>query len=240
GNDMNLSQAEKDRLLNFIGYGSLQAPIWFLGMEEGTGGSRDPEAIETNIRTRARHFQPVDDLVETHQHWDYDIPSQRKFTQVWLWMAKLTRGTQGAADWPDTENAKHYVRESLGRQDGDTLLTELLPLPSPSMNFWPYETLYPTRADYLNAVLPARQRTLRMLIQKYQPRCVIAYGSQYHRYYKALFASAEWHRLPTKKAIEHCRFGHSLVVLMPFFGNGGLSTHDARTVIDVSRAHCPG
>jgi len=40
-----LSDDELEHLLNFIGYGNLDADVWFLGMEEAGGG-------EVNIRTR--------------------------------------------------------------------------------------------------------------------------------------------------------------------------------------------
>ncbi len=38
-----LTDSELDHLLNFIGYGTLDADVWFLGMEEAGGG-------EANIR----------------------------------------------------------------------------------------------------------------------------------------------------------------------------------------------
>jgi len=34
---MNPEDIDIDRLLSFIGYGSLSAPLWFLGMEESLG-----------------------------------------------------------------------------------------------------------------------------------------------------------------------------------------------------------
>lgn len=228
---MNLSLEERDRLLNFIGYGNLDAPIWFLGMEEGTGGNTDPVVIETNIRTRAEHFQPIEDLVESHRHFDYDIPSQRKFTQVWLWMAKLVRNLEGESDWQDTEKAKHYVRNNLGRRLGTTLLTELLPLPAPSISYWPYDQLWKTRKDYVITILPQRQTLLRNLINERRPRVVFAYGSQYHDHYRQVFERAQWRLLSTKKHIEMGKTETTMAILIPFFGNGGLSHDDAAIVI---------
>ena len=54
-----LSDAELEHLLNFIGYGRLDADIWFLGIEEAGGG-------EANIRTRLK-FRPVKDNAEAHK-----------------------------------------------------------------------------------------------------------------------------------------------------------------------------
>jgi hypothetical protein len=48
------SVAELDHILNSIGYGRLDADVWFLGMEEAGGGG------EVNIRTHLK-IQPVRD-----------------------------------------------------------------------------------------------------------------------------------------------------------------------------------
>jgi len=41
-----IAPAEKNKLLDFIGYGRLDAPVWILGMEEAGGG-------EENLKIRA-------------------------------------------------------------------------------------------------------------------------------------------------------------------------------------------
>jgi hypothetical protein len=63
-----LTDPEQEHLLSFIGYGRLDADVWFMGMEEAGGG-------EANIRTRLK-FRPVMDNAEahkmlgvTHLHW---------------------------------------------------------------------------------------------------------------------------------------------------------------------------
>ncbi|MGB3715132.1 MAG: hypothetical protein WA996_11950 [Candidatus Promineifilaceae bacterium] len=50
---------ELEHLLNFIGYGTLDADVWFLGMEEAGGG-------EANVRTRLK-FRPVEDNAEVRR-----------------------------------------------------------------------------------------------------------------------------------------------------------------------------
>ena len=64
-----LSDAELDHLLGFIGYRTLDADDWFLGMEEAGGG-------EANLRTRLK-FRKVEDNAEAHRklgvphlHWE--------------------------------------------------------------------------------------------------------------------------------------------------------------------------
>jgi hypothetical protein len=65
---MALQNEELEHLLDFVGYGRLDAPVWFLGMEEAGGG-------EQNIRTRLK-FRTVEDCAEAHRtlgiihrHW---------------------------------------------------------------------------------------------------------------------------------------------------------------------------
>ena len=50
---------EVEKLLSFIGYGNLSAPVWFLGMEEAGGG------IE-NLRNRLK-FDVIEDLYQGHK-----------------------------------------------------------------------------------------------------------------------------------------------------------------------------
>jgi hypothetical protein len=63
-----LTDEQLDYLLDFIGYGTLAADVWFLGMEEAGGG-------EDNIHTRL-NFRTVEDCAKAHKllgvtklHW---------------------------------------------------------------------------------------------------------------------------------------------------------------------------
>lgn len=235
---MKLSAEQKTRLLNFIGYGRLETPLWFLGMEEGIGGQAGLAQVEQNILTRAAHFQSVEDLATSHDHFDYDVRVQNKFTHVWLWMAKLTRALlHQASDWQDVQQAKDYIRTKLGRANGETLLTELLPLPALGLGHWIYED-WASREVYTREILPIRQQQLRQLINTYKPRYMLAYGSQYHPYYKHLLPTdTNWIKLADTKRIEIGYNGQTAFVLMPFFGQGALGTADAQRLIDYLASH---
>ena len=84
-----LTDSEIEHLLEFIGYGTLDADVWFLGMEEAGGG-------EENIRTRLR-FRPVEDNAEahkmlgvTHLHW-----GRRKIQRTWRGMCHIMLRLEG-------------------------------------------------------------------------------------------------------------------------------------------------
>src|SRR4051794_15800073 len=48
-----LSCGEARRVLEFIGYGRLSAPFWFIGLEEGLGKQDDIDWVH-NLKARAR------------------------------------------------------------------------------------------------------------------------------------------------------------------------------------------
>jgi hypothetical protein len=179
---MILQDNELEHLLRFVGYGRLDALVWFLGMEEAGGG-------EQNIRTRLK-FRFVEDCAEAHQllgitkhHW-----GKRVIQRTWRGMCYIMLKLENKST--DAESIRCYQAESLGRFGGQTLLVELMPIPKPNIGAWGYEKLIPqftSREDYYQKVKPRRLAYLRNLLDKYQPRIVVGYGKSYWAEYKALF-----------------------------------------------------
>ena len=151
--DHGLSKEELERALKFEGYGKKTAPYWFLGMEEG-GGS-----IEELLK-RVRLFDPVEYLHSSHAKIGLEDTMYRH-VPTWRIMSKLTTALQGTPGWQKTSSAREYQATRLGRADGDTFLTELMPLPCPSVGAWPYPSIFPTRDEYNAAVRPGRVSWLR-------------------------------------------------------------------------------
>jgi len=164
-----ISPDEFNIILNFIGYGNLNAPLWFLGIEEGLGKRYKAEhwSYEWEIRMRAS-WSPVMDLHAAHEmlkdhYWD-----SGQCSWVWVVMAQLAPGIlHRASDWMDSDQANHYIINELGRSTGATLLREALPLPKHYRRHWPYQELYPDREDYKQAVLPYRIDLWMRLIEMY-------------------------------------------------------------------------
>lgn len=117
-------------------------------MEEG-GGS-----IE-QLRLRARTFNPVKDLYSAHVNLGFDITG---YVPTWRVMLKLIMAMQGDPGWQETASAQEYQATKLGRTQGDTFLTELMPLPCPNTKEWPYESTCPSRDEYNAMVRPGRIR----------------------------------------------------------------------------------
>ena len=204
-----LTDAELDYLLHFIGYGRLDADVWFLGMEEAGGG-------DENIRTRLR-FRPVEDNAEahkllgvTHLHW-----GRRKIQRTWRGMCYIMLRLDGRE--PTRENIRSYQAEKLGRFGGNTLLTELMPLPKPKVKRWDYEELIPqfaSREEYYRVVKPRRIGYLRALITEHRPRVVVCYGKAFWSDYRELFEGSTFEQ---EGLFQTAAFDNTLVVLTGHF-----------------------
>ena len=177
-----LRNDQLNHLLKFVGYGRLDADIWFLGMEEAGGG-------EENIRARL-NFKQIEDNAKAHKtlgitkhHW-----GKRIIQRTWRGMCYIMLRLEGIE--PTTDNIRNYQAEKLGRFSGNTLLYELMPIPKPNISKWGYKELMPqfaSREDYYTKIKPYRIKLLKELSVKYEPKAIIAYGKSYWQDYKELF-----------------------------------------------------
>ena len=178
----------KQRLLAFLGYGRLDAPVWFLGMEEAGGGEEQ--------LLRRSEFEHVEDLRDAHRTLGITRFHERpRYLQpVWNKMCEVMLRIEGNPS-PTTEERRAYQAERLGRSDGNSLLLELLPIPKPSIHAWNYPLTFPEYPDvdsYRRALLPPRIKLISRTIQAYQPRVVIAYGKAYWPDYQQTLEPADF------------------------------------------------
>jgi len=168
--------------LKFIGYGSINADYWFLGMEEGGGD-------ENNIRIKVK-FKPIEDCAEAHQALGitkYHI-GNKVIQRTWWGMCKVMLMLQNKD--ADRESIRDYQVEKLGRSKENTLLCELMPLPKLKLKIWEYSTLIPqyaSRKAYYEKVKPERIKVLRSLYEKNPPKVIIAYGKKFWSDYRQIF-----------------------------------------------------
>jgi len=182
-----ITDNELEHLLNFVGYGKLDADVWFLGMEEAGGG-------ESNIRSRLK-FRQVEDCADAHRILGITKHhSGRKIIQrTWRGMCYIMLRLEGKEI--DTESIRNYQADFLGRFQGTSLLCELLPIPKPSINDWGYENFisqYSSRDEYYQVVKPRRVKFFQNLINEYRPKAVIGYGKKYWKDYQALFPNIKF------------------------------------------------
>lgn len=157
--------------------------MWFVGMEQGGGGSQDELQKRLDawaLRGRGR----FDDLYEYclaigEPRWTRPHPP---IQSTWKHLIRLALVSMG--EEPDIGSIRRFQSEALGRRSGDTCLIELLPLPARNLSTWGYDkwTTLPeltSRRGYLLDLGARREAGLRKLIDEYAPRTVVFYGLGY-------------------------------------------------------------
>ncbi|WP_313316131.1 hypothetical protein [Pulveribacter sp.] len=204
-----LSNNEFNHLTNFLGYGEISAPVWFLGIEESTDNA---EIIRRRIS-----FQAVEDCKEAHEklgitkHHEGDRTIQR----TWAYLCRLMLILHNT-DPRDTEAVRTYQAEQLGRKNGETFLGDLLPIPSKSNGDWDYENFLPqysNRQDYETDILPKRISLWKTQIRTHRPRVVMCYGKKYWPTYKQLFPDAIFNG---DSVVAHAEAGDQVFILTHF------------------------
>ena len=115
------------------------------------------------------------------------------------------------------ENIPGYRAEKLGRFGGNTLLTELMPIPKPKVRRWDYEELipqYPSREDYYQIVKPRRIKYLTGLIEDHQPKVVVCYRKAFWKECRELFGQSAFEQ---EGQFQNAACGDSRVFLKPRF-----------------------
>jgi hypothetical protein len=239
GHQLSLSDDAIKRVVGFLGYGRASAPVWFIGLEEGLGDAKDDEAI-INLKARTQ-FERTMDLAVAHRALreggePIEIETKDTFTQVWVWMAKIMRSRAGNVDWQDTEAAKTYIRQHLGRRNGETFLTEVSPIPSRKQrDKWLLEWFQKKLPD-LDQMLKKRRESLYDLFRRHNPSLVVCYGSgdTARRSFQEMLSPTSWEtfaELEGKRRTLIEASPNRRVLLLPFFGNGHMKHSVIETLI---------
>lgn len=189
-----------DRLESFIGYGRADAPIVFLGMEEGG----DNDRLHDDLIGRSRSDQFA------------EIAHQRTTQRTWRVMCDLMLRRSGV-EAPTAAQRLAYQQDRLGKREGETLVAELMPYPSRRASDWPkiYEQRFTTRPRYLSDLAPKRRDLLRDLLRSSPRELIVCYGKAHWRHYRAIFDLQP--KLGPSPQIEIGNWGSARVALAPHF-----------------------
>lgn len=180
---------------SFYGFGSWDAPVWFVGYEEG-GGDLPEEVAEKfdyfynltpagspllcDLRDLYRHVAfrtdgPRASLFTTL--YDYRFGDHAVLHGIWKNLIAFTHGYQGR-ELPDL---LRYQKNDFTRTS--EALIALYPLPSPHNHAWyyswldlPQKSMLKTRKLYEEQVYQQRIQTILRRIQEHKPRVVLLYG----------------------------------------------------------------
>lgn len=214
-----------ERIENFIGFGNIDAPVVFIGMEEGL---KSPDDLLGDLLIRSTYETAVMDLKEAHsgiagteRYFDPDTAPRQP---TWRVMADLMLRRGGEVN-PNGNDRRRYRALYLGRADSSTLLTELLPYPHPKARDWLYERFgrYLTRSDYEQDMLPMRRELLRRTLALAPRELVVCYGKKHWEHFEQLFPEITWHDdAPYRVGAT----GDTRVVLTTHFSDRGFNTDD--------------
>jgi hypothetical protein len=212
-----------ERIETFIGFGRHDAPVVFIGMEEGL---RSRDELNGDLLIRSSYDRAIMDLKEAHRGIAgterYLDPDRAPVQRTWRVMADLMLRLGGMTD-PSKEDRRRYQTLRLGRSDGETLLTEFLPYPSPGVRDWLYERYgrYNTRETYIAEMLPLRLNLLRSVLAEAPRELVVCYGKTHWWQYECLFPDTEW---CTKDKYRVGEGESTRIVLAPHFVSRGFNS----------------
>jgi hypothetical protein len=178
-----LLQAYRD---TFYGYGNYKGRYWFVGMEEGGGGSVE-EITKKLSAWKGRGRRELESFGEYSSETIISkyFTDQPKSQATWNKLIRILLSIEGGT--PTLDAVKTYQATHWGRSDSNNCLLELLPLPSPSMGKWLYghHSLIPylsTREVYGNHLAEQRALHIKSRVDEYKPYVVVFYS--FHGWYQ--------------------------------------------------------
>ena len=176
----------QNRIKNFWGYGNLESPVWFVGMEEGLNPTTDTE--ELDIRFKAADGKETIDMRRDMSHLVGHMKWFRKDSPIqttWKYPIALYLYLKNHKI-PTKEEIREHQGLILGdKEKKESTTIELMPLPSQKTHesTWLYKDYgvlgLDSREEYLNTYKPKRVQELKYLIEKYSPKLVIFYSIGY-------------------------------------------------------------
>lgn len=168
---------------SFLGFGNFHADIWFIGMEQGGGGTYE-DLYRRLSAWENRGKRVLEDVRDYH----YAIGIEKFFREpvflqrTWGHLIRIFLSMNSKP--VDLPNIKDFQKNLFAREEGSTCIMELMPLPSPSTAKWLYSQwsildYLRTRESYFRRVLPDRIKLIRSKIDTYKPPFVVFYGLTY-------------------------------------------------------------
>ena len=210
---MTTTANERFRILNeFIGSGTLPAPIWFIGIEEAGGWNEDPEKDRESYDNYTRRWFPAErGKIEKEAEG-------RGYTKIYDIMSKLVAAITNPGH-PNFPGWKEYRNKKLIQADGITFHANLFPLGKKSVGEWPdhYKNLFglgkEDRSEYERMVTNDRFPRLRSAWEDAAPVITVCFGFSNWRDFENLLKPAE-----PPEEFDNCKlYKKSGVVLTRFF-----------------------
>ncbi|MBA5628706.1 hypothetical protein [Moheibacter lacus] len=218
----------QNRIENFFGYGNLNSPIWFIGIEEGFRvRDRYQNGIDLlKLRFERTYNQNSIDVVggmegvSDHLKWYQNATeiqdTYKRLIQILLqWRGQPIDDSSVLGVFNDNVNG-------LGRINSDNAILELLPLPNPDLGQWIYEEYAEGDLDFLRdrktyqkSVRKERVEGLKRLVQEYEPEVIVFYSRSYVNEAKKLIENPVLHNEEDTELYYHFSSGKTHLFVTP-------------------------
>lgn len=193
-------KAIKHWIDNFYGYGSWQAPFWFIGFEESGGEVPEEVADKLNYfgRVHSSNDNALCDIRELYRHvgvqsddskkglfsnrYQYRFDGQAIQHGVWKNLIAFIHGYKGE---PLPDLLAFQQHSFLSPSKNNEALIQLYPLPSPHNHAWYYSWLdmpqlgfLKRRTLYQEHLYERRMQHILSNINTYKPQVVLMYGME--------------------------------------------------------------
>jgi hypothetical protein len=232
-------------LYNWLGYGQVNSPIWFMGMEEGGAEvwRNKTKTLKQSLEIRSKFSIQMDFQNVWEDLYRVELDSFKGPT-VWRFMAAFLLELENSQVNAATINDFLFSSKKLGRVDSNHFLAELLPLPKPSRaSIEPYQSIWKSVLSYEDDVKEKRFKLIKeMLIKNLNVNIIVSYDrnltEMIYKYFSINVEKTENWKFNKEQYYLH-EFNLTddrkiLLLVTPFFGNGQISyeglLHAARRV----------
>jgi hypothetical protein len=173
-----------------IGYGNPYGDYWFIGPEEGGSAASLQERMNVwNELGSDDHFH---DLKKFHLAYkngtEHFFEGNVKLQNTWNGLIEVLFGIQGKENTLETK--KEYQSSQLGTKDGETLLAELFPFASKSLNDSEWNELFSeSKKDYWEKYAIQRIKLITEQIEIYKPKLVVFYSVSFQKQWMEIIGS---------------------------------------------------
>ncbi|WP_342542433.1 hypothetical protein MHH33_16855 [Paenisporosarcina sp. FSL H8-0542] len=221
-------------LYNWLGYGQVNSPIWFMGMEEGGAEvwRNKTLTLDESLECRSNFNLQMD----FQYVWEnlYGVPLDSfKGPTVWRFIAAFLLELESEQVDATSINDFLFISKKLGRNESNHFLAELMPLPKPSRaNIQPYQNIWNTVRAYEKDVKEKRFDLIKeVLIKNSEVQLIVSYDrsltEMIFNHFQINIEKARSWKVNTEQYHLH-KFnliGKRTIYLLvtPFFGNGRVS-----------------
>jgi hypothetical protein len=169
-----------DYMTRFVGFGSPRASVWFIGLEQGGGENLGElqRRLAAWVESGADAFADFPDYCARLGDSRWHGPTAR----VQPTLGKLVRLFLAFNGTPiSTKVVREYQASAFGTRHGDTVIAELMPLPSRNVSEWIYSGIagvpaLATREAYTQQYRRLRTGLLHAAIAAAAPHVVVFVG----------------------------------------------------------------